>query len=281
MLLTVLIEPWSVHPLTWIHRAEARAIVAELRDAGQEIRLATFRRATPAMLPGEPLLLRLSDPTMHVVTAVLARAAVAYIGPGAATMERCYDKYEATRRVLASGVDAPATRLGSAVDAPPPPLILKPRHGSDSLGLRVLPTGRFPSRARSDDFIVQEQVRGTELTVAVLGDRVGVPLRIVLPEGTPYRFWRKYLWSTPRAPLRDEGFAARVRDAARSVARTLGVDWAARIDFIHERATGRLCFLECDVAPLVGPRSAFAASLGAAGMARADQLRALLGSTQT
>jgi D-alanine-D-alanine ligase-like ATP-grasp enzyme len=60
-------------------------------------------------------------------------------------------------------------------------------------------------------------------------------------------------------------------------ARVLGVDWAARVDFIHERGSDRLLFLECDAAPLVGPRSAFAASLAAGGMARDEQLARLLG----
>jgi hypothetical protein len=36
-------------------------------------------------------------------------------------------------------------------------------------------------------------------------------------------------------------------------------------------------FLECDAAPLVGPASAFAASLSASGMARAEQLARILG----
>jgi hypothetical protein len=44
-----------------------------------------------------------------------------------------------------------------------------------------------------------------------------------------------------------------------------------------EIASGRLRFLECDVAPLVGVGSAFAASLAAAGVAREEQLRLLLG----
>ena len=61
------------------------------------------------------------------------------------------------------------------------------------------------------------------------------------------------------------------------MAATLGADWAVRIDWIHERTSGRLWFLECDAAPLVGARSAFAASLSAAGIERAEQLQRLLG----
>lgn len=106
-----------------------------------------------------------------------------------------------------------------------------------------------------------------------------MPLRILLPEGTPYSFWRKYLMRPPCAPLADAGIAERVRDTARKIARIFGVDWAARIDLIHETATGRLRFLECDVAPLIGARSAFAASFEAVGIERAEQLRMLSDAT--
>ena len=80
-----------------------------------------------------------------------------------------------------------------------------------------------------------------------------------------------------RSPLADAAVAARVRDSAATIAEVFGVDWAARIDLIHESVTGRLRFLECDVAPLVGAHSAFAASLEAAGIERAEELRLLLG----
>ncbi len=51
---------------------------------------------------------------------------------------------------------------------------------------------------------------------------------------------------------------------------------ASEASTMHETGTGRIRFLECDVAPLVGASSAFAASLEAAGMGRAEQLRMLL-----
>jgi len=66
----------------------------------------------------------------------------------------------------------------------------------------------------------------------------------------------------------------RVREAAARIAAVLAVDWAARLDFIAAPG-GRLCFLECDVAPMIAPGSAFAESLAAAGIERAEQLRLL------
>jgi len=273
--LTVLIEPWRVHPLAWLHRAEARAIVAELRAAGRSVEVQTF--AVEALPRAARILLRLSDPVMVDAVHALATAGVAYRGPGATALACCYDKWRAVQTIRAAGIDCPETRLGVEGDALARPVVVKPRRGSDSLGLRVLRAGPVPARFRNEGGLVQTQVFGAELTVSVIDGVAGHPLRLELPEGVPYTFLRKYLRRPKRTPPGDLGLAARVQQSALAAASRLGVDWAARVDFIHERATDRLVFLECDAAPLVGPASAFAASLAAAGMARGEQLARLLG----
>jgi D-alanine-D-alanine ligase-like ATP-grasp enzyme len=271
--LTVVYESWRPHPLSWIHRMEAGSVAAELRRAGHKVQKARFQDHSISSLGPEPLLLRLSDPVMLVAAQVLTRS---YLGPSASILERCYDKFDAYRVATANGVDCPITALGCEAGTMPFPLVLKPRRGSDSIGVRLLRQGPIPERARSEHFIAQQHIGGAELTIAVLRNRVGMPFRILLPEGTPYSFSRKYLLRPRRAPLGDPALAARVRRTALEIAAVFGVDWAARIDLIHETPTDRLCFLECDVAPLVGARSAFAASLEAAGLSRAEQLQLLL-----
>jgi len=274
--ITVVHESWRAHPLAWIHRAEARSVAAELRAAGHEVRLACFREEAISDLSDGRLLLRVSDPVMLAASQVLLRSGKSYLGPSAEVMERCYDKYEANRIASAAGMDCPATVLASDAGSLSFPVMLKPRRGSDSLGVRVLKHGPIPRHARTDGYIVQEFVRGAELTVAVCRERVGMPLWIILPEGTPYSFFRKYLLRPPRVPLADAGLAERVQRAARQIGAIFDVDWAARIDLIHEKETDRLCFLECDVAPLVGARSAFAISFEAARIKRGEQLQHLL-----
>jgi D-alanine-D-alanine ligase-like ATP-grasp enzyme len=272
----VLRESWQPHPLTWIHRAEARFFAEELRRAGYAAQLVRFHDDSIADLPAGLLVLRLSDPMMLAAVQTLTRAARPFLGPSAGVMERCYDKYEAYRIATARGVDCPATALASEANMPPIPMVLKPRRGSDSIGVRFLRDSRIPAHARTDRYITQQYVRGVELTVAVFRERAGMPLRIFLPQGTPYSFFRKYLRPAPRAPLADIGLAERVRRTALEIAKIFGVDWAARIDLIHETENDRLRFLECDVAPLVSANSAFAASLEAAGIGRAEQLQMLL-----
>jgi D-alanine-D-alanine ligase-like ATP-grasp enzyme len=246
-------EAWRLDPLAWIHRAEARAIARELR-AG----MATY----PEIPRGRPLL-RLSDAAMRAAVRTIG---VAYAGPGSAALERCYDKYEATRTVAAAGLETPQTYLASAAPGLRAPFVLKPRRGSDSIGVRIV--AAIPARKRNDDYVAQERVIGDEVTVAIFRDRVGMPLRIHLPPGTPYSFLRKYLLRPARSRLDDR----RLAEAAVRIGKALGVDWAARVDFIVVAGGGRRCFLECDAAPLVGPDSAFAASFAAAGVDRATQL---------
>jgi glutathione synthase/RimK-type ligase-like ATP-grasp enzyme len=273
--MTVLCDPWGLHPLSWIHRTEARSVAEELRRAGREVRLVPYRDNI-SLDATEGLLLRLSDPAMFAAVQALDRGARAFIGPSPAAMARCYDKYEAFRVAVGSGIDCPATALASDPSAFPFPIILKPRRGSDSLGLRLLDRGPIPARFQTEAYIAQEYIGGSELTVAVLHGQVGMPLRIHLPQGVPYSFFRKYLLRPALTPVADTVLGERVRSAALKIAAVFGIDWAARVDLIHQTSTGRLCFLECDVAPLVGARSAFAASLEAAGIDRAQQLRMLL-----
>jgi D-alanine-D-alanine ligase-like ATP-grasp enzyme len=274
MTVTVVHEPLRPHPLVWIHRSEARSIVQELRAAGRTVAVAPFRGNAHG-LPKGPLLLRVSDPVMLRAARILTDAAIAYRGPGAAVIELCYDKHEAWRVATAAGVDCPATALASEADAIPGLRILKPRQGSDSIGVRLL-NGPVPAHQRTPDHIVQEFVRGQELTIGLFRGRAGEAVRILLPEGTLYSFTRKYLLRPPRAPLADAALARRVRGLAENIARVFGVDWAGRVDLIHETASGRLRFLECEAAPLVSAGSVFAASFAAAGVGRDEQLRWLL-----
>ena len=153
--------------------------------------------------------------------------------------------------------------------------MLKPRWGSDSIGLRRYAHGPVPASKRNERYIVQRYIRGADITIGVLNGQAGAPLHIRIPDGTLYTFARKYVLRPRIVPVAEQRFATRVRVEAVRIAATLGVDWAARIDFIHEPGADLLYFLECDVAPLVGRGSAFDTSMRAAGLARSEQLKRL------
>jgi len=273
--IVVVHDAWRPHPLVWIHRAEARAIAEELRGVGHDVRRRRFDPLTVGDEGAGLRILRLSDPVMLRAIKAFAAAQMAYIGPSFPVMARCYDKYTASGLVAASGSPCPDTALGSEAERIPFPVVLKPRWGSDSIGLRRYTGGRLPARARDARYIVQRYVRGSEITVAVLNGQAGLPLHIRIPDDALYTFLRKYVLRPRIVPLLDGALADRIRREAQRIAALLGVDWAARIDFIHERDSDTLYFLECDVAPLVGFGSAFERSLSAAEVTRGSQLERL------
>ena len=254
-------------------------IAAELRSAGHQVQSVPFDRERIAELRDKRPILRLSDPMMFVATKLLAECAAPYVGPSPRVMALCYDKHGATRVVAQHGLMCPETALGSDASRIVRPAVLKPRWGSDSIGLRLLRRRPVPRSKQTDRFVVQRQVRGTEVTVGVLHGRTGAPLQVCLREGVPYSFLRKYLLRPRRRQLSDAGLVRRVQDAALRIAAVFGVDWAARIDFIHETHSGTLYFLECDVAPLLAVGSAFEMSLTCAGIGRREQIDLLFSSS--
>ena len=239
------------------------------------MRRGAFRGSAVADLGAGRCILRLSDPVMFRAAEALSSARVPYIGPGFEAMKRCYDKYAASRLVAAAGFTCPQTELGTEAEHIDFPAVLKPRWGSDSIGVRRYMHAPVPAGKRNERHIVQRYIRGAEITVGVLNGEAGTPLHIHIPDDALYTFLRKYVLRPRIEPVTEQPIAARVRVEALRIAATLGVDWAARIDFIHEPRTDMLYFLECDVAPLLGPGSAFATSLRAAGVARSDQLKRL------
>jgi predicted ATP-grasp superfamily ATP-dependent carboligase len=148
----------------------------------------------------------------------LSEASVPYHGPGAAALERCYDKLEATRIARRASLACPETVLAPQAANLPMPIVLKPRRGSDSIGVRLVRDGAVPADER---LLAQEWIRGEELTVALLGSRAGKPLRIELPPGEIYSFRRKYVTRPALTPIEDSA----AEQAALTVAGALGVDW--------------------------------------------------------
>jgi hypothetical protein len=121
---TVLREAWRPHPLSWIHRAEARSIGDELRRAGFVVRLEQFRSHSFSNVHSGPLLLRMSDPVMFAAVQALTRVGIHYLGPSGVVMERCYDKYQAYRIATANSIDCPVTALANEAGAIPLPRVL-------------------------------------------------------------------------------------------------------------------------------------------------------------
>jgi hypothetical protein len=201
-------EPWRLHPLAWIHRAEARAIARELDAPMLEY---------PA-LPEGLALLRLSDPVMRIAVNEIRSP---YRGPGREALERCYDKHEASRIVRAAGLRRALTHSSRIPRRlRPRHSSVKPRRGSDSMGVSI--ANGVPRSKRNADHLVQARVIGHEVTIALFREEVGVPFRILVPPGEIYSFSSKYLTRPGRVALDEEALRERAKRIGRSPRRRLG-----------------------------------------------------------
>lgn len=271
--LRILAPHLSHDPVSWVHRVEAHLLKKELRKLSFDISIHLYPCETKA---GSPLLLRLSDNLMRRATRELTALGLPYAGPPPGVLENCYDKYTAYRKVSEIGVEIPPTFLGNEPLSLTPPILIKPRRGSDSLGIRVFRSGRVPERFRTEEYLLQPFLNGIDLTVGYLPGFVGYPLEILRPTNTIYSFARKNLLRTKKRPVSDNLLVHQLQTTAKGVCRKMGIDWAARVDFLFDPKHHRLYFLECDAAPLIHRESAFALSLQTAGLERTQQISLFL-----
>ncbi|MEE9232934.1 MAG: hypothetical protein V3U07_05725 [Nitrospirales bacterium] len=69
----------------------------------------------------------------------------------------------------------------------------------------------------------------------------------------------------------------RIQGIAAQVAEIFSIDWAARVDFLYDKGSGRIYFLECDAAPTIGTSSSFAGSPRRMGVTREEQIALIVG----
>src|SRR5262249_19424574 len=154
------------------------------------------------------------------------------------------DKLETAERLGAGGIAVPRTAtLDTALGHPeafPGSVILKPRNGSASIGIREfrsithVGSGLEGIDGAGDALVVQERLDGAEYTVNLFFDRAGA-LRSVVPHR--------------RIEIRaGEVSKARTERDPRLIAQAVGV--AGLLD----GAAGSLCYQAIDVAPDEEPR---------------------------
>ena len=173
--------------------ADSNAAGLYLADRGYRVPLAADP-AFPGVLraichaEGVAALVPLVDEELLPVARLAAEEDIALIAPHPAFTALCLDKYALMRRLADVGLPVPETRLlGEGWDGMPFPLILKPRTGRGSRGVRVFATpdelGTYLATARPgvDTTLIQRCIEGTEYTVSVVVWRDGI-VRAVVPK---------------------------------------------------------------------------------------------------
>jgi D-alanine-D-alanine ligase len=213
------------------------------------------------------------------VQGLLEVAGVAYVGAGVTGSAAAMDKGLAktafagaqipqarwigvrSEAVTGGAAEAGIAGLAASIEAGLGwPVYVKPANMGSSVGVhRAADAGELVAAvddaASFDDYlVVEEEIRGTELEIGVLGLdplRVSKPGRILPTHGT-YDYEDKYLAGT--AELRipadvAEEVADEMSLLAVEACRVLRVDGMARVDFFLEDGTGRLLVNEINTLP--------------------------------
>ena len=193
------------------------------------------------------------------IQAALELLGVPYTGSGPLASAMAMNKAVAKRIVGAAGVLTPAWReftlteeeIPALAGSLPAPCAVKVVGGGSSIGVALPDTrGELEGALREvlrygSHVIVEEKIRGRELTVPVLDGRALSPIEIVPPEGGSFDYVAKYQSGA-------EG-AAELCPAPRAH-EALGLSVYSRSDFILD-AEGRAWWLEVNTLPGMTPNS--------------------------
>ena len=207
------------------------------------------------------------------IQAALELLGVPYTGSGPLASGMAMDKAVAKRIVESAGVRTPAWQelTFSEADIPalteslPVPCAVKVVGGGSSIGVTLPDTRgelgaalhevlRYGSRV-----IVEEKIRGRELTVPVFDGRALSPIEIVPPEGGSFDYVAKYQSGAEGAreicpaPITPEERAL-LSEAALRAHQALGLSVYSRSDFILD-GEGRAWWLEVNTLPGMTPNS--------------------------
>lgn len=217
----------------------------------------------------------------------LERRKIPYTGENADGSRLALDKIAAKKAFAAAGVPTPRFEIVPAGGRPtlPLPFVVKaPREGS-SVGVHLCRSGAEAEAALIDlagygtEYLVEELIEGSELTVGVLGD---LALPIIMIVGS-YDYARKYPWSeaakaaraaNPQqqeaqhlcpAPL-DTETTAKVQAAALAATRALGLKVYSRVDLMLDAATQTPYLIEINTIPGMTESSLLPEAAAAAGI---------------
>jgi D-alanine-D-alanine ligase len=185
-------------------------------------------------------------------------------------------------------IDQAGDRIGQILAGSPGyPMFVKPANGGSSVGISRVETPSDLAAAlelaltHDSRVVVEQALDAREIECAVLGNRrpeAAEPGEII-PGAEFYTYEDKY--HDGKATLHipadiPEETAEQVREMALQVFRTLDLAGMARIDFLLDRKTGRVCFNEANTIPGFTPISMYAKLWEAAGLSYPDLLTRLV-----
>ena len=222
------------------------------------------------------------------IQAALDLLGVPYTGSDPLSSGMAMDKAVAKRIMESAGILTPkwCEISYTAADIPrltqelPVPCVVKVVNGGSSLGVALPDTREELAEALRDlerfhsRVIVEEKIRGREMTQPILADRYLSAIEIVPPEGSSFDYVAKYQSGDEGAreicPARITPEEQRMLgEAAMKLHRALGLAVYSRTDFILDDA-GRAWCLEVNTLPGMTPNSLIPKAAAVEGMSYAQ-----------
>lgn len=192
------------------------------------------------------------------IQAILEAKGVPYTGEGVEGSRIAFDKIESKRKFDAAGVPTATFEVLGRGDQPgltAPYVIKAPRQGS-SVGVHIIhDTAHVPAALEDcfqfgDEVLVEDFVKGRELTIGILGGKALPVIEIVPNEGF-YDYAHKYTKGASSyyvpAEIGEEN-TRRVQEAAEAAHKALGLEIYSRVDILLA-ADGSLSVLEINTIP--------------------------------
>ncbi len=218
------------------------------------------------------------------IQATLDLLGIPYTGSGPLGSGMAMDKAVAKRIMESAGVLTPAWRelsytreeIPSLSRELPVPCAVKVVGGGSSIGVALPETREELHRALEEILpignrvVVEEKIRGRELTVPVFDGKTLSPIEIVPPEGKDFDYVSKYQSGADGAreicpaPI-EEDERSLLSEAALKIHNALGLSVYSRTDFILDRE-GRAWCLEVNTLPGMTPNSLIPKAAALAGM---------------
>lgn len=204
-----------------------------------------------------------------------------YVGTGAAASELCFDKWRYKQLLIEHGLPVPKGELVDEAgfwrsDLIKRPFVLKPRDGGSSIDNLLARDARpDPDKSivaglfkRYGELLLEELVEGTELTLAVLGDKALPAIEIIPPPDGEFNYENKYNGKTqeicPPANV-SQDIQAKARDLALKIHQLAGCRDFSRTDIMID-TKDNLRVLETNTIPGMTDQSLFPKAALAAGI---------------
>ncbi len=220
------------------------------------------------------------------VQRIMEARGVRYTGEGVAGSELAIDKIATKQRFLERGVPTAAFEIlhdGAMPTLPLPYVVKAPREGS-SVGVFIVRDAEKIAETMREawqfgrELLVEEFIRGRELTVGIIGDQA-LPVIEIRPkkEGEFYDFANKYNFLNPQAAGADhfcpaalsDAVTRRVQEVALAAQDALDLEVYSRVDVLLT-ADDEPFVLEINTIPGMTPVSLLPEAAAAAGLSYAE-----------